>query len=73
MVEHDVKRFIFSLDSELLDKPERIPISEEEFIVPGSPCMVSQSLLSSAYIWLEKTHGLRYAFLRYSTRGRRER
>jgi UDP-glucose 4-epimerase len=65
MVEHDIKRFIFSSTANLFDKPERIPISEEELIVPGSPYGESKFIIERVAIWLEKTHGLRYAFLRY--------
>ena len=65
MVEHGVKRFIFSSTANLFDKPERIPISEEELIVPGSPYGESKFIIERLAIWLEKTHGLRYAFLRY--------
>ena len=65
MIEHGVRRFIFSSTANLFDKPERIPISEEERMVPGSPYGESKFIIERIATWLEKTHGLRYAFLRY--------
>ncbi len=65
MVEHGVKKFILSSTANLFDQPERVPISEDERIVPGSPYGESKFMLERAAFWLEKTHGLRYAFLRY--------
>jgi UDP-glucose 4-epimerase len=65
MIEHDVRRFILSSTANLFDQPERIPIDEEETIVPGSPYGESKLFLERSLFWLEKTHGLRYAALRY--------
>ncbi|MEO8350448.1 MAG: UDP-glucose 4-epimerase GalE [Chthoniobacteraceae bacterium] len=64
-VEHGVKRFILSSTANLFDQPERVPISEDERIVPGSPYGESKLALERALHWLEKIHGLRYACLRY--------
>jgi UDP-glucose 4-epimerase len=64
-VEHDVRRFILSSTANLFDRPERIPIDEDEAIVPGSPYGESKWFLERCLYWLEETHGLRYAALRY--------
>jgi UDP-glucose 4-epimerase len=64
-VEHGVRRVILSSTANLFDKPARIPIAEDEAIVPGSPYGESKFILERMLYWLERTHGLRYAALRY--------
>lgn len=65
VIEHGVERFILSSTANLFDEPEKIPISESERIVPGSPYGESKYILERMLAWLERTHGLRYAALRY--------
>jgi len=65
MVDHDVKRFILSSTANLFDQPQRIPIAEDEQLVPGSPYGESKYTLERALQWLDRIHGLRYAALRY--------
>jgi UDP-glucose 4-epimerase len=65
MVDHGVKRFILSSTANLFDQPERIPIAEDERLVPGSPYGESKHILERALHWLDRIHGLRYAALRY--------
>jgi UDP-glucose 4-epimerase len=65
MVEHDVHRFILSSTANLFDQPERIPITEDERIVPGSPYGESKFILERILYWLDRIHSLRYAALRY--------
>lgn len=65
MVEHGVRRFILSSTANLFDQPERIPIAEDERLVPGSPYGESKYTLERALSWLDRIHGLRYAALRY--------
>jgi len=65
MVEHGVKRFILSSTANLFDQPQRIPIAEDERLVPGSPYGESKHILERALHWLDRIHGLRYAALRY--------
>lgn len=64
-VRHDVKRFILSSTANLFDEPEQMPITEAERIVPGSPYGESKYLLERLLYWLDRTHGLHYAALRY--------
>ena len=64
-IEHGVKRFILSSTANLFDDPEKMPISEKERIVPGSPYGESKYLLERMLYWLDKTKGLKYAALRY--------
>ena len=65
VVAHGIKRFILSSTANLFDAPERMPIDEQERIVPGSPYGESKFILERMLYWLDKIHGLRYATLRY--------
>jgi UDP-glucose 4-epimerase len=62
---HGVKRFILSSTANLFDQPERMPIDEDERIVPGSPYGESKNIIERILHWLDRTQGLRYAALRY--------
>ncbi|MBK6770101.1 MAG: UDP-glucose 4-epimerase GalE [Ardenticatenales bacterium] len=64
-VARGVGRFILSSTANLFDRPERIPIAETEAIVPGSPYGESKHTIERMLHWLNITHGLRYACLRY--------
>ncbi len=65
MMAHGVSRFILSSTANLFDQPERIPITEDERIVPGSPYGESKFILERILHWLDPIHGLSYAALRY--------
>jgi UDP-glucose 4-epimerase len=60
-----VRRFILSSTANLFDKPERIPIDEQSTIRPGSPYGESKVYLERVLGWLDQTHGLKSASLRY--------
>jgi UDP-glucose 4-epimerase len=64
-VEHGVRRFILSSTANLFDRPEKMPIDEDAAIIPGSPYGESKFILERMLHWLDRTHGLRYACLRY--------
>ena len=64
-VDHGVRRFVLSSTANLFDRPQRVPIDEEERIVPGSPYGESKYLLERILFWLDRTKGMRYAALRY--------
>jgi UDP-glucose 4-epimerase len=64
-VAHGVRRFILSSTANLFDQPRRIPIAEDERIVPGSPYGEGKYILERMLHWLDMTKGLRYAALRY--------
>lgn len=65
MVEHGVSRFILSSTANLFGQPERIPITEDERIAPGSPYGESKHVLERLLAWTSEIHGMRYAALRY--------
>jgi UDP-glucose 4-epimerase len=64
-VQCGVRRFILSSTANLFDRPQRMPIDEEESIVPGSPYGESKHILERMLYWLDQVHDLRYAALRY--------
>ncbi len=64
-VTHGVRRFILSSTANLFDRPERIPIGEEEQVIPGSPYGESKNILERILFWLDRIYGFRYAALRY--------
>ena len=65
MVARGVLKLIFSSTANLFAEPERIPIAENERIVPGSPYGETKNILERMLPWLEMAHGIRYAALRY--------
>lgn len=60
-----VGRFILSSTANLFDDPARMPIAEDERIVPGSPYGESKFFVERLLHWFHRIHGLRYACLRY--------
>ncbi len=62
---HGVRRFILSSTANLFDDPLKIPISETERIVPGSPYGESKFILERMLYWMDRIHSMRYAALRY--------
>lgn len=64
-VEHGVGRFILSSTANLFDQPTRIPISEDEPIIPGSVYGETKAYAERLLYWMERIYGLRYCALRY--------
>lgn len=64
-VQHGVKGFILSSTANLFDDPERMPIDENERIVPGSPYGESKNIIERYLYWLDRLYGMRYTCLRY--------
>jgi len=62
---HRVKRFILSSTANLFDDPERIPITAEERIVPGSPYGESKYMIERQLHWMDRIYDLKYCCLRY--------
>jgi UDP-glucose 4-epimerase len=53
MVDHGVKKFILSSTANLFEAPERVPIDENERIVPGSPYGESKFIIERMlYGWI---------------------
>ncbi len=64
-VAHGTLKFVLSSTANLFDDPERMPIDEQERIVPGSPYGESKAILERMLHWLDVTKGMKYAALRY--------
>jgi UDP-glucose 4-epimerase len=65
MLEAGVRRCILSSTANLFDKPRKIPIDEDSVLEPGSPYGESKLYLERILGWLDRTHGMRSASLRY--------
>jgi UDP-glucose 4-epimerase len=63
--QHDVKRFVLSSTANLYDQPQRIPISEDEPLIPGSVYGETKFIAERYLGWMERIYGLKYCCLRY--------
>lgn len=65
-IKYNALKFVLSSTANLFDGPNpKIPITEDESIIPGSPYGESKGILERNLHWLDRTHGLKYAALRY--------
>lgn len=64
-LKHGVRKFVLSSTANLFGASSGEPIDETAPIDPGSPYGESKWILERALLWAERTHGLRYACLRY--------
>jgi UDP-glucose 4-epimerase len=64
-VHHGITRFVLSSTAALFGSPKRIPIDEDEGVIPGSPYGESKYMIERALHWAGEIHGLRSACLRY--------
>lgn len=62
---HDVGRFILSSTANLYDAPQRIPITEDEVLIPGSIYGETKYAGERLLMWMERIYGLKYCALRY--------
>jgi UDP-glucose 4-epimerase len=65
MVEHDVKRFVFSSTCATFGVPERVPIDEEIPQNPINPYGESKLMFEKILRWYGQIHGLTFVVLRY--------
>lgn len=65
MLEHNVRRFVFSSTAALYGTPERTPIEEDDPLHPTNAYGESKLLVEQMLAWLHRIHGFRYASLRY--------
>lgn len=66
VVEFEVPRFILSSTANLFDRPQTIPIAENECIIPGSPYGESKYIIERYLHWMERIYPFfNYAALRY--------
>lgn len=64
-VQQGVSRFILSSTANLFDRPNVIPITEHEAVVPGSPYGESKAMIERQLAWMDRLYGLKYCALRY--------
>ncbi|MBU3664813.1 MAG: UDP-glucose 4-epimerase GalE [Chthoniobacterales bacterium] len=65
MVEHGVKRFVFSSTCATFGIPEKMPIDESLPQRPINPYGESKLLFEKILRWYDEIHGLRFTALRY--------
>jgi UDP-glucose 4-epimerase len=62
---HGVGRFILSSTANLYDQPQRVPISEDEPLIPGSVYGETKYISEKYLHWMERIYNLRSCCLRY--------
>lgn len=65
VIRHQVGRFILSSTANLYDAPQRIPIAEDEALIPGSIYGETKYIAERYLGWMARMYGLRYCALRY--------
>jgi UDP-glucose 4-epimerase len=65
LLRHTVPRLVFSSTAALYGEPKRIPIAEDDEMLPTNAYGESKLLVERMLQWLHRIHGLRYASLRY--------
>lgn len=65
VTKYKVGRFILSSTANLYDKPERVPISEDEPLIPGSIYGETKFAAERLLMWMDRVYGLKYCALRY--------
>jgi UDP-glucose 4-epimerase len=65
MLEHKVRRLVFSSTAALYGTPDRTPIEESDALHPTNAYGESKLLVEQMLAWFHRIHGLRYASLRY--------
>ncbi|MDX2140009.1 MAG: UDP-glucose 4-epimerase GalE [Chloroflexota bacterium] len=62
---HGVKRFVLSSTANLYDQPQRIPIDEDEPLIPGSVYGETKYIAERYLRWMDRIYGLKSCCLRY--------
>ena len=65
MLDHDVKKFVYSSTAALYGNPSRVPIEESDPLQPTNAYGESKLMVEQALSWLHSQNGLAYASLRY--------
>ncbi|MBA4494204.1 UDP-glucose 4-epimerase GalE [Paenactinomyces guangxiensis] len=65
MVEHGVKKIVFSSTAAVYGEPEQVPIEEHSPTRPASPYGETKRVIEKMMEWSEKAYGLEYISLRY--------
>ena len=65
MVEHDIKKIVFSSTAATYGEPENIPILENDRTEPTNPYGETKLAMEKMFKWVANAHGLRFVSLRY--------
>jgi UDP-glucose 4-epimerase len=65
MLQHNVKRLVFSSTAAVYGNPENIPVREDDPMQPTNVYGESKLMVERMLAWFHRIHGLRYASLRY--------
>jgi len=65
MLQHGVKRLVFSSTAAVYGDPENVPIREEDSLRPTNVYGESKLIVERMLAWFQRIHALRYASLRY--------
>ena len=65
MLEHDVKKFVFSSTAAVYGEPQSIPISEEHATLPINSYGESKLMFERILNWYGKAYGLKFICFRY--------
>ena len=65
MVEHDVKKIVFSSTAATYGEPESIPILESDRTEPTNPYGETKLSMEKMMKWTDVAHGVHYVALRY--------
>ena len=65
MIEHDVKKIVFSSTAATYGEPERVPILETDRTEPTNCYGETKLAMEKEMRWTERAHGLRFVALRY--------
>ncbi len=65
MVEHDIKRIVFSSTAATYGEPERVPILETDRTEPTNAYGETKLSMEKMFKWTDRAHGLKYVSLRY--------
>jgi len=65
MLEHDIRRFVFSSSAAVYGEPESVPLTEEAPIRPVNPYGESKVMVEAMLRWYGSQLGLRHVSLRY--------
>ncbi|MGB5824332.1 MAG: UDP-glucose 4-epimerase GalE [Proteocatella sp.] len=65
MIEHDVKKIVFSSTAATYGEPEKIPIEESDPTCPTNAYGETKLAMEKMMGWTDKAHGVKYVSLRY--------
>jgi len=65
MVEHNVKKIVFSSSAAVYGEPKKIPIPEEAPLNPQNPYGETKVMIEKFLKWYDRAYGIKYVSLRY--------